>query len=126
MCGNAVRLACQDARRQMAARASSILKTDSANLEFKNGKIIVKGEPNKSITIGDLFTNMRLVGKFLEEKGEIIGTATWYQRTTGLTMDTGQIIDLLLSTLMLLLRLKWLWTLRRGRSYSAGLRTPWM
>jgi len=67
--GNALRRACQDAKRQLCELASPGLGVNTDDLEVKEGKVQVKGVPQKSISIGDLVTASGIV----PEVGEILG-----------------------------------------------------
>jgi CO/xanthine dehydrogenase Mo-binding subunit len=52
--GNAVKAAAADAKRQLLEVASEMLEVDAADLEAKEGKVYVKGYPEKSVSIGDV------------------------------------------------------------------------
>jgi CO/xanthine dehydrogenase Mo-binding subunit len=71
--GNAVRLACQDAKGRILEKASIRLNTSPDKLNIKAGKVFVTSEPEKGMNIGDLFgaKGVPLRG------GEIIGTGTF-------------------------------------------------
>lgn len=89
--GNAVRLACQDAKHQLFAKAAVILEASPDDLETSKGQVYVRGAPERAVQIRDLFSpTMFASGKFLEEGGEIIGKATWYQPATPEDPETGQ------------------------------------
>jgi carbon-monoxide dehydrogenase large subunit len=89
--GNAVRLACIDAKRQIFEHASKVLDASPQDLETSNGEIYVKNRPKKKIGIGDLFTKLVwcTLG-VLEEGGEILGKATWYSPGAPMDPETGQ------------------------------------
>lgn len=83
--GNALRGACQDAKRQLLELASPGLGVNTDDLEVKEGKVQVKGVPQKSINISDLFTASGIV----PEVGEILGKG--YFNLSSLPEDeTGQ------------------------------------
>lgn len=89
--GNAVRLACLDAKRQILEKAGKILNTDPEALEVRRGEIFMKGSPEKSLSISQLFTPAALSGiPFVAEGGELIGTATWYTTAVPIHPDTCQ------------------------------------
>jgi len=88
--GNAVRLACQDAKRQLFEIASGKLGTPVADLETEDGRIFSRRSPSKFITITDCFEVLNQVGYFLPTGGEILGKATWYARAGGMEPSTGQ------------------------------------
>ncbi len=88
--GNAVRLACQDAKRQLFEIAAKKLGTSAIKLETKEGRIFENGSPDKYITITDCFEVLNQVGYFLPVGGEILGKATWYTRAQGTDKETGQ------------------------------------
>jgi CO/xanthine dehydrogenase Mo-binding subunit len=76
--GNAVRLACDDGKRQLFELASKKLGIGIENLETKNFKIYDKHNPQKSIDVDELFLPVVLSGYTLEKGGEILGKATYY------------------------------------------------
>jgi len=67
--GNALRRACQDAKRQLFELVAPRLAVNTDDLEVKEGKVQVKGVPQKSISISDLVTASGIV----PEVGEILG-----------------------------------------------------
>lgn len=87
--GNAVRLACQDAKRQLFEIAAKKLGT-TMKLDTKEGRIYERDSPNRYITITDCFEVLNQVGYFLPVGGEILGKATWYTRAQGTDKQTGQ------------------------------------
>ncbi|MBI2910038.1 MAG: molybdopterin-dependent oxidoreductase [Chloroflexi bacterium] len=89
--GNAVRLACQDAKCQMFELASGKLEVPVSELETSGGRIHLAGYPDTGIAIADLFVHDRARGKYLPEVGEILGKATWVQPGTPMDPITGQI-----------------------------------
>ncbi|MFC1904886.1 xanthine dehydrogenase family protein molybdopterin-binding subunit [Chloroflexota bacterium] len=96
--GNAVRLACQDAKRQMFEIASERLKVPVDDLETREGEVLVKGG-SRAIAISQLFgTAGTWSGGFLESGAELLGKATWLQHYTPDLADheTGQ-LDLALA-----------------------------
>jgi carbon-monoxide dehydrogenase large subunit len=92
-CGNAVRLACQDAKRILFERAGRRLGVPADELETKEGVVFVKGMPEKKIRIAELFEGY-LPQKFYGEYpigGEMIGQGTWVQDWAPEDLETGQI-----------------------------------
>jgi len=55
--GIAVYRACQDAKAQLARRASLTLGVESTEIEFAQGRFQVKGKPEKSVSLADLASN---------------------------------------------------------------------
>lgn len=84
--GNAVRLACRDAKRRIFELASVKLGVSADTLDIKDNRVFVVAEPGKSIGIGDLFMwqEMPLKG------GEIIGTDCFFVPTVPADRETGQ------------------------------------
>ena len=90
--GNAVRLACQDAKRQIFARAGQRLDVPPDELETSGGVVYRKGSPDTKILIAELFAGYR-PGRYgvYTPGGEIIGNATFVQDFAPEGMDDGQI-----------------------------------
>ena len=86
--GNAVRLACEDAKRQMFEIAAPKLGTTPKDLETKDGKIYLRQSPERMLTIADLFQPGG-VG-VLAEGAELLGKATFVKPGTGEDPETGQ------------------------------------
>jgi len=84
--GNAVRRACQDAKRQLFEIASGILRVNIADLETKAGNIYVVGLPNRRLKITDLFNweGVPIKG------GEILGTGSYHGPAVAEDPETGQ------------------------------------
>jgi CO/xanthine dehydrogenase Mo-binding subunit len=84
--GNAVMLACQDAKKRIADIATIKLNTSADKLDIRAGKVFVATEPEKSIKIGDLFwaEGIPLKG------GEVIGSASFYIPMIPEDPETGQ------------------------------------
>ena len=94
--GNAVRLACQDARRQLFEIASEKLGVSPEDMDTGDGKIYVKANPSKAINITELFTAERGLlpgefGNYVEKTGEVIGRGIWVTRAAPSDPDTAQI-----------------------------------
>ena len=90
--GNAVRLACQDAKQQIFERVGQRLGTSPSELETKKGEVYVKGTPDKKVKIVELFAGYRPGGwGGYTTGGEIIGNATFVQEAVSEDRETGQI-----------------------------------
>ncbi len=93
--GNAVRLACQDAKRILYQRSAEKLGVSPDELETRNKEIYAKANSGKKMRIGLLFMPFR--GRpapafgGASGGGEIIGTATYYQEFIHEDPETGQI-----------------------------------
>ncbi|MFQ6040364.1 MAG: xanthine dehydrogenase family protein molybdopterin-binding subunit, partial [Candidatus Poribacteria bacterium] len=99
--GNAVRLACLDAKRRLFEQAAEKLGVEPDKLNTKNYQIFVtsplgrgrgwvKDSPDKSINISALFDDLFLVGPYQREGAEILGKATFNQDVSDYDPDTGQ------------------------------------
>jgi len=95
--GNAVRLAGQDAKRQIFEIAGPILKTAPGNLETADGIVFVKEFPEERLTFSDLFLpaarearGALKMAACLEGGGEIIGKATFWGHPSAEDTETGQ------------------------------------
>ncbi len=88
--GNAIRLACADLKRQLFDLASPELEANPDDLETAAFKVYVKGSPEKSIKIRDLFIPMVLSGRVLPQIGELLGKATYYLPGVMPDPETGQ------------------------------------
>jgi CO/xanthine dehydrogenase Mo-binding subunit len=83
--GNALRLACQDAKRQIFKMASEKIGMPPENLDIKEGVVYVKGE-ERMIKISDLFAP----GGYLLKGGELLGTGTFSGPVESEDPETGQ------------------------------------
>lgn len=88
--GNAVRLACLDAKRQIFEIAARKLEARPDDLEMREGRIYVRGVPEKATRIKDLFIPSLLGGTFPEEGG-IMGKTTFFYKADFLDPETGQL-----------------------------------
>jgi len=75
--GNAFRLACKDAVAQIFKAASDFLGVDAGQLETEKGIVYVKSEPDRSISIADLFNSFGESGFYWRKAGEIVGRALY-------------------------------------------------
>jgi carbon-monoxide dehydrogenase large subunit len=81
--GNAVRLACDDAKRQLFEIAAPILKVQPDELVIKDGIIHSRDFPAKSIDLMDLFSSY-------EKPKEIVGKGSFHKPGTEEDPATGQ------------------------------------
>ncbi|MFH1651985.1 MAG: xanthine dehydrogenase family protein molybdopterin-binding subunit [Chloroflexota bacterium] len=103
--GNAVRLACQDAKRQMFAIAAPLLDAAPEELVTRDGKIFPREHPGKAVPISAVFlpavpeargaTKMAVC---LAEGGELLGRATFWGHPSEEDPATGQGPRLTMST----------------------------
>ncbi|MBI5445179.1 MAG: molybdopterin-dependent oxidoreductase, partial [Deltaproteobacteria bacterium] len=61
--GNAVRLACEDAKRQLLELAAEVMEASAADLDIAEGKVFVKGSPSRSIPVARAIRTGLLQGK---------------------------------------------------------------
>ncbi len=61
--GNAVRLACEDARRQIFEIASDMLEAAEEDLELEDGKVFVRGSPSRAVPLRNVIRMGLLKGK---------------------------------------------------------------
>lgn len=80
--GNAVRLACEDAKKQVRQRAAEILEADPDDLIVENGTVFVKGVPEKSIPFRKLFVH----GGY----PLLVGSGIYNQKARTVNLETGQ------------------------------------
>jgi CO/xanthine dehydrogenase Mo-binding subunit len=82
--GHAVRLACQETKRQLFERAASVLEAAAGDLETADGKVFVKGSPDQAIPITELFVNLAMgapgyeYGPFLDNDADLVGGSMFY------------------------------------------------
>ena len=81
--GNAVKLASEDAKRQIFEKAGPMLGVSPDQLEIRGGLVYVKGMPGSKIELSDL------CGRFPE--GKIVGNGTMVQEFAAEDPETGQI-----------------------------------
>jgi CO/xanthine dehydrogenase Mo-binding subunit len=98
--GNAVHLACKDAKRQIFELAAPILETASENLEIAHGEIFARHLPEKKIPLSRLFLRFHpesrsglMDSTCLPEGGEIIGKSTFHVPLSEEDPETGQAIQ---------------------------------
>lgn len=84
--GNAVRVACADAKRQIFERVSAILCMPPENLVMEDGLIHKKGTKEIAVRIGDLFARP---GTYLPKDGELIGRGTYVCPVIPVDQETG-------------------------------------
>lgn len=81
--GNAVRLACQDAKRQLFEKVGQSLGVSPDDLEIREGLVYAKGMADKKMKIA------KVCGSF--SNGKIVGNGTWIQEFATEDPETGQI-----------------------------------
>jgi len=94
--GNAIRLACQDAKRQIFAIAAERLHEPPGDMDIKDGGIYVRSNPSQRISITELFTSERVLspgefGDYVEKSAEILGKGVWVTRPAPSDPETAQI-----------------------------------
>ncbi len=87
--GNAIIKASADAKRQLFELAAKELEAHADDLDTADSMVFVKGSPERSIHIKDLFIPMVIGGYTLKEGAEIIGKATYYLPGVMPDPDTG-------------------------------------
>lgn len=91
--GNAVRLACNDAKRQIFELAAQKLKADPSDLDIRDGKVFLKECLTDSIPLNAIFLDGGLTPPYLPEGGEILGKATFRYPMDSQDLETGQCPD---------------------------------
>ncbi|MBI4529728.1 MAG: xanthine dehydrogenase family protein molybdopterin-binding subunit [Deltaproteobacteria bacterium] len=81
--GNALRRACDDAKKQIIERAASRLEAPPEILAVRNMEVYVKSHPNRKIKVRDLFS--------CQESGEIVGAADYRADCIPDDPNTGQL-----------------------------------
>ena len=94
--GNAVRLACKDAKNQLLMLASKKLNVNKNDLGIKDGLIFSYQDNNTSMKIKDVFVAERDLlpgetGSYTEELGEIIGKGIYVIKAAWADPKTAQI-----------------------------------
>jgi CO/xanthine dehydrogenase Mo-binding subunit len=84
--GNAVLIAAQDARKQLLKVAAELLKADSDDIEFRDRKVFVKSNPERSLRFRDLARQTVAWGSGTT----VIGQGSWGQSIPPLNFDTGE------------------------------------
>ena len=93
--GNAIIMACQDAKNQMFELAAEKLGANPRDLETEAGKIYVKGS-SQAIEIRDIFEEtkgMGHIGRYIPRGGEILGKATFFSKIGKMDPETSQLLD---------------------------------
>jgi CO/xanthine dehydrogenase Mo-binding subunit len=80
--GNAVRRACDDAKRDILRLASRKLDTPPEMIEIKNMQVVVKNNPEKMINVGELYAPYqnrppKIFSGVADKGGEIMGKADY-------------------------------------------------
>ncbi|MBM2831485.1 MAG: coxL [Dehalococcoidia bacterium] len=84
--GNAVQLACQDAKRQLFALASAKLGVPAEGLDIRDNRIYVKGVPERGLRVPELFTPLG----YLVKGGELVGNGVFTCPISSEDINTGQ------------------------------------
>lgn len=105
--GNAVKLACLDAKHKLCERASERLDMPPEVLATRGGVVYEQANPDNKVTIAELFQGYKGhrpggYGSYIPD-GEIIGHATWAQKSASENPETGRIDPKLASQGMRLL-----------------------
>jgi len=95
--GSAVILACRDVKTRIAKLAGKKLGRPPLEIDIKGTKIFSKSDPDRSIDVSELFTNVPLeVGPgsnsaFVED-GSLVGHGTMYKKMGHLDPETGRAV----------------------------------
>ncbi len=94
--GNAIRLACQDAKRQIFEIAAEKVHAQIQDMDIKDGAIYVRSDPSQRISVTELFTSERALspgefGDYVEPSAEILGKGVWVTRPAPSDPETAQI-----------------------------------
>jgi CO/xanthine dehydrogenase Mo-binding subunit len=94
--GNAIRLACQDAKRQIFEIAAEKLHVPPRDMDIKDGRIYVRSNPSQGMSVTELFTSERELlpgefGDYVEKAAEILGKGVWVTRPARSDPETAQI-----------------------------------
>ncbi|MFC2019994.1 xanthine dehydrogenase family protein molybdopterin-binding subunit [Chloroflexota bacterium] len=90
--GNAVRLACQDAKRQLFEIAAAKLEVASDKMAIKDSIIYAPGSPDKSIALSDMFSLfLGGTGTVRDHKEHIIGKGSFTYPASPYDWETGQV-----------------------------------
>lgn len=87
--GNAVLLACHDVKQQLFKLAGERLEASPEDLDTEDMKVFVKGAPERSVRVKDLFKTLFFTGSFLPVGGELLGKATFNVPADRLDPKTG-------------------------------------
>lgn len=82
--GNAVRLAAQEARQKLLEVAGDMLVEDPSALEAEDGRIFVKGTPEKNVLISEVASKSHGEGKL------ILGSASFNPKIEPMDPETGE------------------------------------
>jgi CO/xanthine dehydrogenase Mo-binding subunit len=94
--GNAIRLACQDAKQQIFEIAAEKLHAPPRDMDIRDGRIYVRSNPSQGVSITELFTSERELlpgefGDYVEKSAEILGKGVWVTRPAPSDPETAQI-----------------------------------
>jgi len=88
--GNAVLLACKDAKRQILELVGKKLKLAPEELDMKNGEILVKSDASKRLNMMDAFSVSTLDGNRFPDSGEILGKSSFFYLPNVEDPETGR------------------------------------
>jgi CO/xanthine dehydrogenase Mo-binding subunit len=80
--GTAIRYAVQDVKQQLAALAAKQLEAPVEDLAVAEGRVSVRGAPDRSLSYGDIVRRSR--------RGTLTGEGTFVAETQGMNPETGQ------------------------------------
>ncbi len=92
--GNALIMACQNAKQNIFQRVARKMGASPAELEMKGGIIFVKSDPKRTFEVARLFAGYhpeREQWGFYTNDGEITGSGTYRQNSVPQAVETGQI-----------------------------------
>jgi CO/xanthine dehydrogenase Mo-binding subunit len=94
--GKAVVLACRDAKMKVTGAASRKLSAKPSQIEVSGGKAFVKNDPNRSISLSNLFTEATIVGKLkapFVQGQDFIGYGLYYEEPGRFDSKTGKLVS---------------------------------
>lgn len=83
--GNAILMACAEIKQQLLAAAADLLEVAEADLELRDGRVVVQGSPDRSLTYEEIITR-----RYGMRVGSVMGRGTYKTEGSGLDAETGQ------------------------------------
>jgi CO/xanthine dehydrogenase Mo-binding subunit len=80
--GNAAKRAAEGARAELLRRAADILEASEADLEVKNGRISVRGVPDRGVTYADLASGQMWASEPILARGTFLAESPTYDAAT--------------------------------------------